>query len=86
MRSKRLPLWLFTTGIVLLVPGILWVSTSRHRLNQEDASLALQPFSRIALDRIDQIPVSRKFVIPATAQWTKLRRVTDRLKGQGTPA
>jgi hypothetical protein len=75
MKSKRLPLWLGIIGTLLLVPGALWVASSRNRLSDDDARITSQPLNRIHIGGIDQRQISATLVIPNTKQWTKIRKI-----------
>ncbi|HXB74858.1 MAG TPA: hypothetical protein VNY05_41895 [Candidatus Acidoferrales bacterium] len=69
-----MPLWLSAVGGLLFLPGILWVAASGTRLNDDDASIALQPLTRIHLDGIDNGPLSAALIVPNTARWTRIRK------------
>jgi hypothetical protein len=75
MTSRRLSLWLSGAGVVLLIPGIVWIATSGSRLNDDDAFIALQPLVRIPLARISDGNFSEPLPIPETAQWVNIRKV-----------
>jgi hypothetical protein len=74
LKSKRLPLWLSAIGGLLVLPGVLWIAGSGMRLNNDDVSSALNPLTRIHLDRIEDGPVSVTLIIPNTARWTRIRK------------
>lgn len=74
MTLIRLPLWLSAVGGLLFLPGILWVAASGSLINDDDASIALQPLTRIHLDGIATGPLSAAFIVPDTAQWTRIRK------------
>src|ERR1017187_4746485 len=75
MTWSRSPLWLSAIGGLLLLPGVAWVATTGMRINDDDASAALQPLTRIDLVGGDNRPLSTAFTVPDTARWTKIRKV-----------
>ena len=75
MMSRRLPLWLSAVGCFLLVPGVLWFTTSGPRLNDDDESIAFQRLTQIHLKGADSEPLSATLIVPKTAQWAKIRKV-----------
>jgi hypothetical protein len=75
MTWGRSPLWLSAIGGLLLLPGVAWVATTGMRINDDDASAALRPLTRIDFVGGDNRPLSTAFTVPDTARWTKTRKV-----------
>ncbi len=74
-KAKRYAQWLGAAGVLLLMPGLLWVANSGARLTSEDAHTALEPLIAIQLNQLNQNPVSVKFRIPVNTRWNKIRSV-----------
>ena len=69
--SRLLPISLGVVGLLLLVPGVLFVTNTG--LNSEDAGVALTPLTSIPLDRIGTFHRTT-VLIPDTPQWKRIRR------------
>jgi hypothetical protein len=75
MRRRVLRTGLIGAGVLLLVPGIIWITTSGSRLNDDDAYTALQPLLEVPLDSITDNQLSESLHIPETEQWVRIRKL-----------
>lgn len=66
---------LIGAGVLLFIPGVLWITTSGSRLSDDDAYTALQPLLRIPLDSVKENYLSEWLRIPDTEQWVRIRKV-----------
>jgi hypothetical protein len=62
-------------GLLIFCPGAILLISTMSGLNMEDEGTALAPLASVPLDSIrKQPPTAMKVVIPATAQWKRIRR------------
>ena len=75
MRSSRLPIWLGAVGVLLILPGVVWITASGRRFTADDASFAAQSLVRLDLDGLSSEPLLAQFSLPDTERWRKILKV-----------
>ena len=74
--SRSLVLVVGIIGLLLFIPGALFISTILNGLRSGDSVVARAPLSRVRLDQLEPMhSVVMHVVIPDTAVWTRIRRV-----------
>jgi hypothetical protein len=71
LTSRFWPLSVGVAGLLLLVPGALFIPSA---LKPGDDVVALTPLASVRLDQIGTAPLVTKLVIPDTPQWRRIRR------------